>query len=74
MDRYFGGYFPKLGINRDRFLGLGRLLPDDQNEAFKLAERIRKRIGEQSILLESGQKLQGVLITEMVGEFVVIVV
>jgi diguanylate cyclase (GGDEF)-like protein len=35
------------------------LLPQtDQDEAFKLAERIRKRIGEQSILLESGQKLQ----------------
>jgi len=36
MDRYFGNYFPKLGINRDRFLALGRMLPDDDNEAFKM--------------------------------------
>ncbi|MHC4741791.1 MAG: alpha-glucan family phosphorylase [Planctomycetota bacterium] len=36
MDRYFGNYFPKLGINRERFLGLGRMLPDDENEAFKM--------------------------------------
>ncbi|HLB74654.1 MAG TPA: alpha-glucan family phosphorylase [Sedimentisphaerales bacterium] len=36
MDRYFGSYFPKLGINRNRFLGLGRMLPDDENEAFKM--------------------------------------
>ena len=35
------------------------LLPQtDQDEAFNLAERIRNRIGDQSILLESGQKLQ----------------
>ena len=36
MDKYFGGYFPKLGINRKRFLGLGRILPDDDSEAFKM--------------------------------------
>jgi len=36
MDKYFGGYFPKLGINRQRFLGLGRMLEDDENEAFKM--------------------------------------
>ncbi|MBN2136322.1 MAG: alpha-glucan family phosphorylase [Sedimentisphaerales bacterium] len=36
MDRYFGNYFPKLGINRERFLGLGRMLPDDQDESFKM--------------------------------------
>ncbi|MBN2272154.1 MAG: alpha-glucan family phosphorylase [Sedimentisphaerales bacterium] len=36
MDRYFGSYFPKLGINRNRFLGLGRMLADDENEAFKM--------------------------------------
>jgi starch phosphorylase len=36
MDRYFGGYFPHLGINRNRFLSLGRMLPDDSSESFKM--------------------------------------
>ena len=36
MDKYFGGYFPHLGINRKRFLSLGRMLPDDDNESFKM--------------------------------------
>jgi starch phosphorylase len=36
MDKYFGGYFPHLGINRKRFLTLGRVLPDDDNEPFKM--------------------------------------
>ena len=36
MDKYFGGYFPKLGINRQRFLALGRILPDDETEPFKM--------------------------------------
>ncbi|MEA3225779.1 MAG: alpha-glucan family phosphorylase, partial [Planctomycetota bacterium] len=36
MDKYFGNYFPKLGINRQRFLALGRMLPDDDVEPFKM--------------------------------------
>jgi starch phosphorylase len=36
MDKYFGEYFPKLGINRERFLALGRILPDDESEPFKM--------------------------------------
>ena len=36
MDKYFGDYFPKLGINRERFLALGRILADDENEPFKM--------------------------------------
>lgn len=36
MDKYFGGYFPQLGIDRYRFLSLGRILPDDQEETFKM--------------------------------------
>lgn len=36
MDKYFGGYFPKLGINRKQFLALGRILPDDEYELFKM--------------------------------------
>jgi starch phosphorylase len=36
MDKYFGSYFPQLGINRNRFLGLGRMLPDDNSESFKM--------------------------------------
>ncbi len=37
MDKYFGTYFPNLGINRNQFLSLGRILPDDDSEAFKMA-------------------------------------
>ncbi len=36
MDKYFGNYFQKLGINRKRFLSLGRILPDDDSETFKM--------------------------------------
>jgi starch phosphorylase len=36
MDKYFGSYFPHLGINRRQFLTLGRMLPDDENEPFKM--------------------------------------
>lgn len=36
MDKYFGSYFPKLGINRERFLSLGRILPDEESEPFKM--------------------------------------
>lgn len=36
MDKYFANYFPKLGINRKRFLSLGRILPDDDSETFKM--------------------------------------
>lgn len=36
MDKYFGEYFPKLDINRNRFLSLGRILPDDNSEPFKM--------------------------------------
>ncbi len=37
MDKYLGSYFPHLGINRKRFLSLGRILPDDELEPFKMA-------------------------------------
>jgi starch phosphorylase len=36
MDKYFGTYFPHLGINRKRFLGLGRIFNDDDTESFKM--------------------------------------
>lgn len=36
MDKYFGHYFGKLGINRKQFLSLGRINPDDENETFKM--------------------------------------
>ncbi|MHC4389314.1 MAG: alpha-glucan family phosphorylase, partial [Planctomycetota bacterium] len=36
MDKYFGTYFPHLGINRKQFLALGRILPDDDDEPFKM--------------------------------------
>jgi starch phosphorylase len=36
MDKYFGSYFPNLGINRKQFLALGRVDPDDNSEPFKM--------------------------------------
>jgi len=36
MDKYFGSYFPELGISRTQFMSLGRMLPDDDNEAYKM--------------------------------------
>ncbi|MHC4498010.1 MAG: alpha-glucan family phosphorylase [Planctomycetota bacterium] len=36
MDKYFGSYFPNLGINKKKFLALGRMDPDDDTESFKM--------------------------------------
>jgi len=36
IDKYFGHYYGKLGVNRKQFLALGRLDPDDDNESFKM--------------------------------------
>lgn len=36
MDKYFEDYFPQLGIDRSDFLALGRMLPDDERECFKM--------------------------------------
>ncbi len=36
VDKYFGHYYGKLGINRKQFLSLGRKDPDDENEPFKM--------------------------------------
>ncbi|NLF10536.1 MAG: glycosyltransferase family 1 protein [Anaerolineaceae bacterium] len=37
VDRYFGHYYPRLGLSRDEFLGLGRLNPNDPNGYFCMA-------------------------------------
>ena len=37
MDKYFGHYYGKLGINRKEFLGLGRVNADDDKERFKMS-------------------------------------
>jgi len=36
MDKYFGHYYGKLGVNREQFLGLGRCDPQDEEECFKM--------------------------------------
>jgi starch phosphorylase len=36
IDKYFGHYYGKLGINRSQFLALGRINSDDDSEAFKM--------------------------------------
>jgi len=36
IDKYFGHYYGKLGVNRDQFLALGRVHPNDGHESFKM--------------------------------------
>ena len=36
VDKYFANYFQALGISREQFLALGRILPDDAGESFKM--------------------------------------
>jgi starch phosphorylase len=36
IDKYFANYFSALGISREQFLALGRILPDDAGESFKM--------------------------------------
>ena len=37
VDRYFNGYYQKLGLSKDRFLGLGKKNQNDPNEEFNMA-------------------------------------
>ena len=37
IDHYFSGYYPRLGLSRHEFLGLGRLNPNDPNGYFCMA-------------------------------------
>lgn len=37
VDRYFGGWYPMLGISREQFLALGRQHPADAAEPFNMA-------------------------------------
>jgi len=37
MDRYFGSYYPALGLSRDEFLALGRQDPRNNQEPFSMA-------------------------------------
>ncbi|MGA2915874.1 MAG: alpha-glucan family phosphorylase [Sedimentisphaerales bacterium] len=36
MNKYFGAYFPKLGIEKNKFLALGRINSDRDSETFKM--------------------------------------
>ncbi|MHC5082890.1 MAG: alpha-glucan family phosphorylase [Planctomycetota bacterium] len=36
IDKYFGHYYDKLGIDREQFLDLGRVHDDDPHETFKM--------------------------------------
>jgi starch phosphorylase len=36
IDKYFANFIPSLGISREQFLSLGRILPDDAAESFKM--------------------------------------
>jgi starch phosphorylase len=37
VDRYFSNYYPRLGLSRHEFLGLGRVNPNDSNGYFCMA-------------------------------------
>jgi starch phosphorylase len=37
IDRYFGGWYPMLGISREQFMTMGRQHPADRNEPFNMA-------------------------------------
>jgi len=63
MDKYFGSYFPHLGINRRQFLSLGRMLPDDENEPFKMPVLAIKLSG----YLNGVSKLHGQISREVWG-------
>jgi len=36
IDKYFANFLPALGISREQFLAMGRILPDDAGESFKM--------------------------------------
>ncbi len=36
MTKYFGNYLPDLGLDKKKFLGLGRVNPNNNNESFKM--------------------------------------
>lgn len=61
MDKYFGSYFPKLGINRKKFLTLGRILPDDDSESFKMPILALRLSGHRNAV----SKLHGQISREM---------
>ena len=53
VDRYFNHYYPKLGLSRHEFLGLGRMDPSDANGYFCmaiLAMRLANRVNGVSQL------------------------
>ena len=64
MDKYFGDYYPALGIDRKWFLSLGRINPNDDNETFQMpvlalrlssyVNGVSKLHGEVSRLMWSG--------------------
>lgn len=37
MEKYFGHYYPKLGLNRKQFLGLGRINENAEHDPFNMA-------------------------------------
>ena len=69
MDKYFGHYWGKLGLNRKDFLGLGRVNSDNDDEAFSmpvLAIRMSSyRNGVSQLHGEVSQKIWGKLWPEL---------
>jgi starch phosphorylase len=63
MDKYLGGYFPHLGITRNQFLSLGRMLPDDDDEPFKMPVLAMKL----SSYINGVSKLHGQISRQMWG-------
>ena len=63
MDKYFDAYYPHLGIDRRQFLSLGRMLPDDDSEPFKMPVLAIKLSG----YLNGVSKLHGQISREVWG-------
>ena len=61
MDKYFGSYFPNLGIDKKQFLALGRIFADDDSETFKMPILAMKLSG----YINGVSKLHGQVSREM---------
>jgi len=63
MDKYFADYVGPLGISKEQFLALGRILPDDETEPFKMPVLAMKLSGH----INGVSKLHGRLSRQVWG-------
>jgi starch phosphorylase len=72
MEKYFANYYPRLGINKEQFLALGRITASDDKEVFKmpvLALRLSSyRNGVSKLHGDVSRKMWSVLWPEVPNE------